>query len=411
MRAIKYAIGVISVLGALWCSAIVASTKNDVSATSLDSAFAYYRSTIPTVYQQRYGETLPQLSQQALDNTVFNPVTVYYYQSLFNTDNFDLSGDRFQISWIDWESMMHVCYEKKIRSDRIRERLKYTLFDTKRFFRHVSFCQKEQFSDVIPAKPIAETLSLYQKNLPISYAREFHRQHATAGQAVEQRYGVPYSIVVAVLGMETAWGRTIGTFNAIPTLTTVSFLDPAREEYLLSLLSYLHILPIINQLNIDQTHITTFDGGMGIVQFQPNNYIPYAVDFDSASIPNIWTDMPDAIASVANFLHQHGWEKGVPWGYSVTIPEDHDELTRMANRDLSHPLTFWEKQGVAFSHALTPAESSVKATLYLPNQGSNVTQGFLLTDNFRVLMRWNPSTVEALMIGLMATQLDEQMSE
>lgn len=154
---------------------------------------------------------------------------------------------------------------------------------------------------------------LYRKNfvtqLHIDAGTEFWEEHAEALQRAERTYGVPASIILAILGVETIYGRQMGNFRIMDVLTTLGFYHPTRSEYFRTELEHLLLLSRDAKINPFEIR-SSYAGAMGMSQFMPSSYRQYAVDFDGDGKINLWNNADDAIGSVANYFHQFGWQPG-----------------------------------------------------------------------------------------------------
>lgn len=144
----------------------------------------------------------------------------------------------------------------------------------------------------------------------------FASEHAQALARAEQEYGVPAEIVVAIIGIETYYGRNTGKWRIIDALSTLAFDYPPRAEYFRSELEA--YLLFVREADLDVMGIRgSYAGAIGIPQFMPNSYRRWAVDFDGDGTPRLRTSPVDAIGSVANFLRQHGWVPGEPIAFAA----------------------------------------------------------------------------------------------
>jgi membrane-bound lytic murein transglycosylase B len=203
--------------------------------------------------------------------------------------------------------------------------------------------------------------------------------------AVESHYGVPKGIVLGIWGMETNFGRFTGDIYVIRALATLAFVGYRGDYFRRELLTALEIL--------EQNHIAaskmlgSWAGAMGQTQFMPTSFVKYAVDGDRDGRRNIWTSMPDALASTANYLRQQGWQPGLPWGFEVELPENFDF------RHSRHAFSDWSRLGVRrVDRKHMPRWG--EASLLLPAGGDG--PAFLVTANYDVLKSYNSSDAYAL---------------
>jgi membrane-bound lytic murein transglycosylase B len=140
---------------------------------------------------------------------------------------------------------------------------------------------------------------------------QFWLDHRLALEQAAQQYQVPAEYLVAILGVETKYGRMTGSYRALDALATLAFDYPPREKFFRSELEEFLILAKENQLD-PLTVKGSYAGALGVPQFMPSQYRRYAVDADSDKRRDLWGDWDDIIASVANYLHEHGWTPGAP---------------------------------------------------------------------------------------------------
>jgi lytic murein transglycosylase len=203
--------------------------------------------------------------------------------------------------------------------------------------------------------------------------------------AVESHYGVPKGIVLGVWGMETNFGRYTGGTYVVRALATLAFIRYRGDFFRSELLTALQIL---EQNHIAASHMLgSWAGAMGQTQFMPTSFVKYAVDGDRDGKRNIWTSLPDALASTANYLRRQGWQPGLPWGFEVELPD------RFDFRHHRHPFADWSRLGVRRADRKHMPPSG-EATLFLPG-GAN-GPAFLVTANFDVIKTYNSSEAYAL---------------
>lgn len=211
---------------------------------------------------------------------------------------------------------------------------------------------------------------------------------------IERRYGVPREIVLAVWGMESGFGANTGGMSVIRSLATLASVRYRGDFFRDELIQALRI--------IQDGHATrdslkgSWAGAMGQTQFMPSSYAAYAVDEDGDGHPNIWTSVPDALASTANYLRQKGWRPGLPWLVEVALPGQID--LRVNRRGFAD----WASMGVR----RTDGESlpgNGEASLFMPTGIRG--PAFLVGDNFEVIRAYNSSDAYALGVGHLANRI------
>ncbi len=179
-------------------------------------------------------------------------------------------------------------------------------------FREVQ--RKQSILDAIsrPAervKPWKEYRPMFLTDARIARGVDFWRQHEATLARAEQEYGVPAQVIVAIIGVETFFGRNTGNYRVIDALSTLGFDYPPRAEFFRKELREYLLLAREEQLD-PLTLKGSYAGAMGLPQFMPSSFRAYAVDFDGDGHINIWNNPDDAIGSVASYFKRHGWVAG-----------------------------------------------------------------------------------------------------
>lgn len=218
-------------------------------------------------------------------------------------------------------------------------------------------------------------------------------------QRVRRYFNVQPRFVVALWGVESDFGRTMGSYSVPAALATLAYDGRRGELFRAELLSALRIL---DQGNIRPDNMVgSWAGAMGQCQFMPSTFLRYAVDFDGDGRRDIWNDRADALGSIANYLAHLGWRGNQDWGREVVVPARFD--TRLAGLDNRRPIADWSRLGIRPAGAAPFSGREPNASLVLPD-GSSGT-GFLVYDNFRAIKRWNNSTYFAAAVGYIADSI------
>lgn len=140
---------------------------------------------------------------------------------------------------------------------------------------------------------------------------EFLNEHRAVLARAQARTGVPAEVIVAILGIETYYGRVAGTYRVLDALSTLAFDYPKRSTFFTKELE--NFLLLTREQGLEPTELKgSYAGAMGYGQFMPSSYRAYAIDFDGDGVADIWSNPEDAIGSVANYLAKHGWRAGEP---------------------------------------------------------------------------------------------------
>jgi membrane-bound lytic murein transglycosylase B len=212
--------------------------------------------------------------------------------------------------------------------------------------------------------------------------------------AVEKTYGVPRSVVLGVWGMETNFGSFTGSIYVVRALATLAYTGYRGEFFREELLTALQIL---EQNHVDRARMLgSWAGAMGQTQFMPSSFMKYAVDGNRDGMRDIWTSVPDALASTANYLRQQGWKPGLPWGFEVRLPRNFDY------RHLNQNFARWQALGLSRVDGKAMPRSG-EATLFLP--GGAGGPAFLVTENYDVIKRYNSSDAYAMGVAHLGERL------
>jgi membrane-bound lytic murein transglycosylase B len=212
--------------------------------------------------------------------------------------------------------------------------------------------------------------------------------------AVERTYGVPRSVVLGVWGMETNFGSFTGSIDAVRALATLAYTGYRGDFFRDELLTALQILEA-EQVERGRM-LGSWAGAMGHTQFMPSSYMKFAVDGNRDGNRDIWGSVPDALASTANYLRQHGWRPGLPWGFEVRIPRGFDF------RNLRQGFASWQALGLRRVDG-KPMPRSGEGTLFLP--GGARGPAFLVTDNYAVIKAYNSSDAYAMGVAHLGDRL------
>src|SRR6202051_1620199 len=211
---------------------------------------------------------------------------------------------------------------------------------------------------------------------------------------IETKYGVPASILVSIWGIESSFGDSPDrwdVFRCIATLAQAKIQNPYFRDELISALKILQSHAIARpQL------LGSYAGAMGQAQFMPSSYLKYAVDFDGDGRADIWTSVPDVLASIANYLRQFGWQPGLPWGFEVLAPLKFDyRVSRGTFRE-------WQARGFERLDGGRWPDAG-DAILFFPSGAPG--PAFLVARNFVVLKTYNNSDAYALAVAHLADRL------
>ncbi len=260
-------------------------------------------------------------------------------------------------------------------------------------------------------KPWYEYKKIFLTDTRVRQGIEFWNEHAELISAVSEKYGVDEEIIVAIIGVETSYGRITGGYRTVDALVTLGFYYPQnlssdRSGFFSSEL--LQYIQLAKEENLPASEITgSYAGAMGMGQFMPSSYREYAVDFDGDGRRDLWRSTPDVVGSVANYLHRHGWQPGKPVTRRARASEN--AAFDMIKRDLKPTLTVaeWADKGFTSSSELLP--NLPAAVLKLVEKDRN--SYWLTFKNFWVITRYNRSPRYAMAVYDLSQMIKKGMEK
>jgi membrane-bound lytic murein transglycosylase B len=222
--------------------------------------------------------------------------------------------------------------------------------------------------------------------------------------SLEKKYGVPSRILTAFWGLETNYGRNLGTYKVPAALATLAY-DGRRSAFFRGEL--FDALSIIDRGHISPDKmIGSWAGAMGQTQFMPSTFLRHAVDETGDGHIDVWGQTPDALGSGANYLKNLGWDGARTWGREVRLPKSFD-LTQASldggAADTLKPLSAWAALGIVRADGVALPKQDIAAALILPAGVEG--PAFLVYDNFRIILKWNRSIFYALAVGHLSDRI------
>lgn len=248
------------------------------------------------------------------------------------------------------------------------------------------------------ARPAERTLKwheyrdIFLKEPRIEQGLEYWRQHEAVLAEAEAVYGVPPEYVVAILGVETRYGRITGGYRVVDALATLAFDYPPRAEFFRKEL--VQFLLLSREEGRDPLELTgSYAGAMGYAQFMPSSFRHYAVDFDQDGRRDIWGDPWDVVGSIANYLKVHGWRAGAPVVVPVSVTGEAAEAVANTTLELDRTVAELRALGVEVGELA----GDLPATLYRMETESG-PEYWLGLNNFHVITRYNRSRLYAMAV-------------
>ncbi len=227
--------------------------------------------------------------------------------------------------------------------------------------------------------------------------RFWEKYHATLHRA-EKQFGVPAEIIVAIIGVETIYGRNAGTFRTLDALTTLAFDYPRRADFFRSELE--NYLLLAREQNFDLLAIrSSYAGALGVPQFMPSSYRKYAIDFNGNKTIDLLREDRDAIGSVANYMQHYGWKSGEP----VTLRAQVTENLCLGGIKEPRSLAEWQQAGVSVEASLNE-EMPMRLMDFTMAEGK---QFWLALNNFEVITRYNNSDFYAMTVFQLAQEIKQ----
>jgi membrane-bound lytic murein transglycosylase B len=254
------------------------------------------------------------------------------------------------------------------------------------------------------SKPWHEYRRIFIRATRVEAGAEFWNANGRLIERVARRYGVDPFIVLAIIGVETNYGTITGSHRVIDALVTLGFYYPRRADFFARELAEFFRLAREEDLPLEEVQ-GSYAGAMGVGQFIPSSYRAYAVDFDGSGSRDLWRSLPDALASVANYLAVHDWRDGQPTVLKADrVPDDLDDTFPIRP---AHTLGELEAMGVAFDARGLPLDTP--ATL-IELEGASGPEYWVGLQNFYVITRYNRSPLYAMAVSELADLLEQRMT-
>ena len=261
-------------------------------------------------------------------------------------------------------------------------------------------------------KPWHEYRPIFLTDRRIDEGIDFWKENRELIASVSKKFGVDEEIIVAIIGVETFYGRITGGYRTIDALVTLGFYYPKnlssdRSPFFSSEL--LHYMQLASEEGLPADEITgSYAGAMGMGQFMPSSYREYAVDFDGDGSRDLWRSTADVVGSVANYLHRHGWQPGQPVTYRAVASKEaaFDEISA---RNFTPTLSVaqWQEKGFRSSNELSPELPA--AVLKLVDENRNTY--WLTFKNFYVITRYNRSPRYAMAVYQLSQEIKQGMDK
>ncbi len=242
-------------------------------------------------------------------------------------------------------------------------------------------------------------------------AAEKKRAHRAELSAIAKKYGVPSSLIVAIWGMESNFGRFTGTRPVIQAIATLAW-EGRRRAFFTA--EFVNAMQILDKGYIEPERMKgSWAGAMGQTQFMPSSYLAHAQDYDGDGRRDIWGTLPDVFASIANYMTAYGWNKEQTWGREVKVPAG--GATKLAAavgfrqngcraaRELTVPVPLAKWQALGVRTAAGKALPKVDRSASLLRAGA---KSYLVYGNYDALLGYNCAHAYALAVGLLSDRIN-----
>ncbi|SIO21415.1 lytic murein transglycosylase [Bradyrhizobium erythrophlei] len=248
-------------------------------------------------------------------------------------------------------------------------------------------------------KAIWDYLDILVNDNRLAKGREILAKYKPQFDAAEKTYGVDRYAVAAIWGIESNYSTQMGDRSVLNSTATLACIG-RRQAYFKD--EFLSALEILNRGDLKPEQMRgSWAGAFGPTQFMPTAFKRYAVDGDGDGRRDVVDDPADLIASTANNLKKDGWQTGQTWGYEVVLPQNFNFM--LADRAKAMPIAKWQQQGLKRADGKPFPNATETAYLLAPAGAEG--PGFLMLQNFRVIMKYNPAEAYALAIGHFADRL------
>jgi lytic murein transglycosylase len=227
------------------------------------------------------------------------------------------------------------------------------------------------------------------------------QQYRPALEQIEKRFGVPATVVLAIWGRETDYGRYTLPYDALRVLATQAYVGRRKDQYRTEFILALKILGegVVTRKDMR----ASWGGAIGLTQFLPSEYYKHGVDLDGDGKVDLWHSVPDALASAAQQLVNKGWQSGLRWAYEVKAPANVD--CTMGVPEVTKPIGEWLRAGFTPVRGLrlSAAEQTQPSSLLQPE--GTYGPAFLTTKNYFVIKEYNFSDLYVLYVGHLSDRM------
>lgn len=306
---------------------------------------------------------------------------------------FLFSSSVYSKSTISWEDFI-----SQLRAEAIQQGIRPEIFDTAFQNVHAPSRSVLHLDKTQPEKRITYLQYRNTRVDPyrIKLGRRELQKHKDLLNEIGSKYGVSPCVITGIWGLETSYGRFRGNFPVIQSLATLAY-DTRRSDYFRN-----ELMIALHMLNDGQVSLEDFKGewagASGHCQFLPSTWKNYAVDYNQDGRADIWNNLDDALASIANFLAKNGWQTDQPRSLEVSLPPQFDD--QLIGTKITKTVGEWVRLGVNPVEEELPNEN-VSASIIYPDGGP----AFMVFNNFKTILKWNRSNYYAASVGYLADKI------
>jgi lytic murein transglycosylase len=243
-------------------------------------------------------------------------------------------------------------------------------------------------------KPVGDYVNAIVSKRRIADAQIKGREWARTFDDVEKKFQIERWVLLALWGMESDFGAEKDRWDVFRSLATLAYIKYRHPYFRNELVVAMRIMQTDHIPR--EKMVSSWAGAMGQTQFMPSNYVDYAVDFSGDRRADIWSNVPDVLASTANYLRKWKWNASLPWGFEVLMPQGFDYMRSRAT------FAEWQALGVQRADG-KPFPGSGDGILFFPSGADG--PGFIVTKNFDVLKEYNNSDAYAIAVGHLADRI------
>ena len=243
-------------------------------------------------------------------------------------------------------------------------------------------------------KPFGDYVNAVASRGRIARGKRKIRQWAKTFGEVEKKFGVGRFILTALWGIETDYGAERDRWDVFRSLATLAYVGYRNPYFRNELIVAMKIMQ--DGRFARRRMVSSWAGAMGQTQFMPSNIVDFAIDFSGDGRSDIWSNVPDILASTANYLHKEHWQPGLPWGFEVQVPKGFDMMRSRAS------FAEWRALGVRRADG-KPFPKDGSGILFFP--AGYKGPAFIVTPNYDVLKEYNNSDAYAVGVGHLADRL------